>query len=267
MNASKLTASRAWPTILLRLFKVLLLLVFSALLIGYAFTFNAYRKAQTLLLEMQAIEAGKTTAAEVQALVKRFHAEQYDAHSYSKSGENERMYAQPDPCLDDSPSYGIGVSPPLLVFTAVQKFPALQLLGLHPWFVSVGIQIKGGKVSCFSQSVWYIRRDGQEIGASADFEQRNPDSIFEKAPYQVDSFVSRSFYHRTRATLLNGASAKERTRAFQMDTSCMVSLRGCYFPCQILPNVWTDTVQERHFRGESLPEGAGDPRCPATGGL
>ena len=233
------------------------------LVIGHVTTFYFYHKALNLLAAAKTIEAGKTSAEEVKEIAIRFGGQQYDAHSYSSYGDSDRKYVQPDPCLDNSPSYSIGVSPPQPLFKAIQKFPALQSLGLHPWFVSVGIQIKGGKVSCYSQLVWFIRSDGQEVGASADLEQRNPDSILEKRSYQANSFVSRSFYHRTRATVLTGASAQEKTRAFQMDLACTVSFRGCYFPCQIMPVAWMDSAWERQSHGENLPEGANDPRCPA----
>jgi hypothetical protein len=238
------------------------LLAVLVLLIGHAATFHFYHKALKLLAVVQTIEAGKTSAEEVKEIAARFDGQQYDAHSYSSYGDSDKKYAQPDSCLDDSPSYSVAVSPPLPLFKAIQEFPTLQFLGLHPWFVSVGIQIKGEKVSCYSQLVWFIRRDGQQVGASADLEQRNPDSLFEKRPYQADSFVSRSFYHKTRASVLTGASAQEKKRAFQMDISCIVSFRGCYFPCQIMPVAWMDSVRERQSYGGSLPEGANDPRCP-----
>jgi hypothetical protein len=199
----------------------------------------------------------------VKNLVERYGGEEYDARSYYGYVGRDAKYASPDPCLGEALSYAVYAHPPLILMRAIQAFPALQKLGLHPWFVSLAIHHKDGIVTCYSQNVLFIRPDGQEVAGSADLNLRNPQSLVEKKAYEAESFVSRNHYHKTRVDVLREASAEEKSRAFQMDLSCTVSLRGCYFPCQIIPLGWLDSVHDRQSHGRDLPEGANDPRCPA----
>jgi hypothetical protein len=241
----------------------MLLLFLLALLSGYAVMFYVHHKAQELLLEVRTLEPGKTTVEEVKNIVTRFGGEEYDARAYYGYVGSDKKYAAFDPCLGESLSYAIVVNPPMTLFRAIQKFPALQILGLHPWYVSVAIHHKDGRVTCYSQRVAVIRRDGQEVQGTADLELWNPHGLAEKKPYEVNSYVSRSHYHNTGVSVLAEASKEEKTRAFQMDLSCTISLRGCFFPCQIIPLGWLDSVRDRQSHGWELPEGANDPRCPA----
>jgi hypothetical protein len=263
VGTPKAIAINRWPRLLWRIFVFTLLLVVLVLLSGYATISYAHHKAQKLLLEVRTLEPGKTTVEDVKNLAKRFGGEEYDARSYYAYVESDKKYLSPDPCLGEALSYSIAASPPLTLLRAIQEFPTLQKLGLHPWYVSVAIHHKDGKVTCYSQNVWFFRSDGQQVQASANLELRNPQNLAERKPYEADSFVSRNLYHKTRVDVLPEASVEEKTRAFQMDLSCTVSLRGCSFPCQIIPLGWLDSVRDRQSHGRELPEGANDPRCPA----
>jgi len=201
--------------------------------------------------------------SDVQKLVERYGGQQYDAHSYYGYVGSDAKYASPDPCLGEAMSYAVFANPPSIVLGATQALPALQRIGLHPWSVSLAIHQKGGVVTCYSQNVWFFRADGQEVEASANLNLKNLDSLVEHQAYEAMSFVSRNRYHHTRVDVLREASAEQKRRGFQMDLSCTVSLRGCYFPCQIVPLGWLDSVREGESHGRELPEGTHDPRCPS----
>jgi hypothetical protein len=241
---------------------VILLLFVLTLLSGYTANFYAYHKAQNLLFEVRMLEAGKTTVEDANRIVQRFGGEEYDARSYYGYEGSYAKYVWPDPCLGEDLSYAINVSPPGAFLRAIEKIPALQLLGWHSWNVGLMIHRKNGKVMCYSQIVWFTRPDGQEVEAQADLKQRRPQSLVEEQPYEAISFISRGQYHKTRVSVLPEASAEEKTRAFQMDLSCTISLRGCFFPCQIIPLGWLDSVRDRQLHSSELPEGGNDPRCP-----
>lgn len=252
-----------WRRLLLAILGTTLTLAALLLVGAYGSIFYAHSKAQHLVAEVRNLEPGATPIEYAQKLVERYGGEEYDAHSYFFVEGSDRKYTSPDPCLDGVLSYAIYASPPLILTRTVQAFPMLQRVGLHPWFVSLAIHQKDGIVTCYSQNVMFIRPDGQEVEASASLELRNPQSLVEQKTYEPDSFVSRNYYHHTRVTVLREASAEQKSRAFKMALSCTVSLGGCYFPCQIMPVGWLDSLRDRQSHGWGLPEGADDPRCPA----
>jgi hypothetical protein len=262
MKASGAVAIRRWSLLLGKLFALVLLLSFLALLIGYVSIFYAHHKAQQLVLAVQTLQAGKSTVEDAQKLVNHFGGSEYDARSYY-TDENGDRKPQYDPCLGSSLSYSIDANPPVTLLRVLQAFPALQKLGLHPWMVGVAIHHKNGKVTCYSERIMFIRSDEHVIEGYAEITERNPQSLIEERPYQVDSFVSRRYYHETRVIVLTEASAEEKRRAFRTELSCTVGLRGCYFPCRITPLGWIDSVHDRRAHGWELPEGANDSRCPA----
>jgi hypothetical protein len=225
--------------------------------------FYAHHKAKQLLIEVQRLEAGKTTIAEVKRIVQRFGGEEYDARSYYDGAEGGEKHVMFNPCLGGNLSYGISVGPPAILVRAIQKAPTLHLLGWHPWYVGVTIDHKEGNVTCYSERVLLMRPDGQYVQASANFEQRNAESLVGVRPYEARSFVSRRQSHATQVIVLPEASAEEKYRAFRMDISCIASFGGCVYPCQLSPLVWLDSVRDRQSHGWELPEGADDPRCPA----
>jgi hypothetical protein len=241
----------------------ILLLSVLTLLSGYSANFYAHQKAEKLLLQIRTLEAGRTTIEEANRIVQRFGGEKYDARSYYGYEGSNVKYVSPDPCLGDDLSYAINVRPPRSFLWAIEKIPALQHLGWHSWYVGLMIHHKNGKLTCYSQIVAFARPDGQEVGAEADLEQRNPEGLVEKQPYEAMSFISRNHYHETRVSVLSEASDQQKDRAFRMDISCTISLHGCVYPCQMIPLGWQDTVRDRESHGLEMPEGANDPRCPA----
>ncbi len=262
METPKAIAIKRWLRRLGKLVALVFLLSFAFLLIGYVSVFRAYCKAQQLVLAVQKLETGQSTVEDVQKLVSRFAGTEFDARSYY-TDENGGRKPQYDPCLGNGPSYSIDVNPPLTLLRIVQTFPALQKLGLHPWMVGVAIHHNNGKVTCFSERVMFIRSDEHVIEGHAEIKERNTQSLVEEQPYEVHSFVSRGRYHDIHVIVLTQATAEEKRRAFQMKLSCTVALRGCHFPCQIMPTGWIDSVHDRQAHGWELPEGANDSRCPA----
>lgn len=232
-------------------------------LVAYGADFLVYRKATRLLREAATLQPGKTTTDQVKNLLERYHGEEYDAHSYYSHQGGNAIYASPDPCLGENLSYAFYESSPRLLWRVIHAVPGLQFIGLHPWYVSLAIHHKEGLVTCYSQRVSFIRRDSQEVEATADLTLRNPQSLVEQMPYEAETFISRNRYHHTRVEVLREASREERDRAFQMNLSCVVSLHGCVLPCEIIPLGWLDSLHERQNHGFELPEGASDPRCPA----
>jgi hypothetical protein len=246
-----------------KIFSLILLLLASTLVSGYSANFYAHQKAEKLLLQTRTLEAGRTTVEEVKRIVQRFDGEEYDARSYYGYEGSDIKYVSPDPCLGEDLSNAINVRPPRALLWAIEKIPVLQHLGWHPWDVGLMIHHKNGKLTCYSQIVAFVRPDGQEVRAEADLEQRNPEGLVEKQPYEAISFISRHHYHGTHVSVLSESSEQEKNRAFSMDLSCTISLHGCVYPCQIIPLGWLDTVRDRQSHGSEMPEGANDPRCAA----
>lgn len=252
-----------WRRLLFAILGIAVTLVAIVLLISYISVYYAHHKAQKLLDEVRTLEPGKTSVGEVKKFVQRYGGEEFDAHSYSFIEGSDKKYTSPNPCLGDALSYAVFVSPPSIVMRAVEGFPTLQRIGLHPWAVALNIDHNEGKVTCYSQAAVFWRPDGQWVEATASLNLRNPLSLVEQRAYEPESFVSRNYYHHTVVNVLREASAEQKSRAFQMDLSCTIRLRGCYFPCQLMPLGWLDALRERQSHGLGLPEGANDPRCPA----
>lgn len=263
MNARGVLTLKRSARLLGKLSAVVLCACFITLLSAFLTSFYSYHRAQQLLLAVQTLEPGKTTVEDIQKLVKHFGGAEYDARGYytDENGNRKPLY---DPCSGDgsTTSYSINVNPPLALVRAVMAFPALQKLGLHPWMVAVGIQHKDGRVTCYSERILFYRRDEHVIEGNAEVRKRNPQSLIEEEPYKADSFVARHSIHQTRVDVLTEAPEGQRRRAFQMQLACVVSPRGCDFPCQILPLGWLDSVRDRQAHGRVLPEGADDSRCP-----
>lgn len=239
-------------------------LVVLALLSGYATISYARYRAQRLINAVRKLEAGKTTIEDAKILFKDFDVFEYDAHAvWYIEGEGGIKHVEPDPCLGEDPSFSFSVSPPRPYSWLVEKIPALNSLGWHWWSASVVVHQKDRKVSCYSQVVAFIRSDGEDLKGQADLQLRNPQSLVEMKPYEASSYVSRGRYHTTRVSVLTEASEAEKSRAFQMDLSCTVSRRGCFFPCQIMPLGWLDSLRDQQSHGFTLPEGANDTLCPA----
>jgi hypothetical protein len=264
VRTPKAIAGFRWARFAWKVFVFTFLFFVLVLLSGYITIFYAHHKAQMLLLEVRTLEPGKTTVEDVKKIVRRFGGEEYDAHSvWYAEGDGGKKHVSLDPCLGEGLSYSINVYPPRAILWAIEEIPILHILGWHPWSVGLMIHHKDERVTCYSQIVWFARPDGQEVTAHADLDLRNPESLFEQKPYEAKSFVSRRYYHAVHVFVLTEASAAEKTRAFQMDLSCTISIRGCFFPCQIIPLGWLDSVRDRQSHGWDLPEGANDPRCPA----
>lgn len=262
MGSAKVPATTRLAWVLSKALAFAASLLALSLLGAYAAIFHAHCRAQNLLLEVKSLQSGVTSVEHVKDLVKRYGGSEYDAHSYD-AGAGGKRHAAPDPCLGDDLSHSIMVSPPVTFLRVVQRFPMLRAIGLHPWYVSVGIDHKDGKVTCYSERVTFFRPDGRVVQGSASLELRNTESLVEQQLYEAESFVSRNWYHNTRVTVLDEAPANEKARAFQMNLSCTGSLRGCVLPCQIIPLGWLDSVRDSQSHGRDLPEGADDPRCPA----
>ena len=261
--SQKITTRVLSPRLVLKVLTLVLLLMVLTLVSGYSANLYAHQKAEKLLLQIKTLEAGKTTVEEAKRIVRRFDGEEYDARAYYGYEGSDVKYVSPDPCLGEDLSYAINIRPPRAFLWAVETIPALQHLGWHSWYSGLMIHHKNGKVTCYSQIVGFARPDGQEVGAEADLVQRNPESLVEKQPYEAISFISRHHYHGTNVSVLSEASDQEKNRAFMMDLSCTISLRGCSYPCQIIPFGWLDTVRDRESHGLEMPEGANDSRCPA----
>jgi hypothetical protein len=242
---------------------LILLLFVLTLLSGYTANFYAHQKAEKLLLQIRTLEAGRTTVDEAHRIVQHFGGEEYDARTYYGHMGSDARYVLPNPCLGDDLSYAINIRPPRAILWAIEKFPELQHLGWHPWYVGLMIHHKNRKVTCYSQIVGFVRPDGQEVGAEADLDQRNPEGLVEQQQYKANSFISRHQYHETHVRVLSEASDQEKHRAFTMDLACTISLHGCVYPCEIIPLGWLDNVRDHESRGLEMPEGANDPRCPA----
>ncbi len=175
MSASqKIAACVHSPRLVWKVLALILLLFVLTLLSGYTANFYAHQKAEKLLLQIRTLEAGRTTVDEANRIVQRFGGEEYDARSYYGFEGSNVKYVSPDPCLGDDLSYAINVRPPKAFLWALAKIPALQHLGWHSWYVVLMIHHKNGKLTCYSQIVAFARPDGQEVGAEADLEQRNP---------------------------------------------------------------------------------------------
>lgn len=252
MNAPPRLALKPSARLFRRLFALVLCLFLLGLLTGYVSNFYAYRKARQLLNAVQALKAGKSTVEDVQKLLKHFGGIAYKASE-----------PPDDFCRGNGWSYNITINSPVIVLQTIRALPALQKIGLHPWIVLVGIDQKNGKVTCYSTMIQLIRPDDHVIEGYAEVKERNPQSLLKEEPYQADSFVSRSYYHETRVVVLTEAPEEQKRRAFQMHLPCVLTMRGCDFPCQIIPLGWVDSVRDRQAHGRALPEGANDSRCPA----
>jgi hypothetical protein len=261
--SQKIAACVPSPRLVRKVLAFILLLFVLTLLSGYAANFYAHYNAEKLLLQIRTLDAGKTSVDEANRIFQHFGGEEYDARSYYSHMGSDVKYLLPNPCLGDDPSYAINIRTPRELLWAIEKIPELQHFGWHPWYVGLMIHHKNRKVTCYSQIVGFVRPDGQEVGAEADLDQRNPESLVQQQQYEANSFISRHLHHETHVRVLSEASDQEKRRAFSMDLTCTISLRGCVYPCEIFPLGWLDTVHDHESRGSEMPEGANDPRCPA----
>lgn len=161
------------------------------------------------------------------------------------------------PCSGPHPRYAIRIAPDM-INRAVLAVPQLQRLGFHSWGVVSTIDVKDDVVCCFEQDVGFQRPDGHEIEAEAQMvpAQLRP----EDGKYSVRSQLIRNYIHSLNASVLPSASNEEKSRAFDVNLTCLTSFRGCFYSCQLAPAVWED-LSRIYNRNKWALEGEGDPRC------
>jgi hypothetical protein len=243
-----------WLHVLSRTLFAILGLTLVFVLAGYAINFHTRKRAERLLRDLQTLKIGTSTAEDAMQIVTRYGGAEI-------GGNPDPRDVAPwgvGPCSGPHQRYGIRVAPDLTNRT-VLAVPILQRLGLSIWGVAATIDVKDGKVLCFSQNAGFQRLDGHQLEARAEM---IPEALpFDAGQaYAVHSHFIRHYIHEITASVLPDASVDEKTRAFRVELACVTSLSGCVYPCQLAPSVWED-LSERASKDGWTIEGENDPRC------
>ena len=160
------------PTVVGRTLLAILGLVFAFVLVGHVYSFQARKRAEHLLRDLQTLNVGASDKEDAMRIITRYGGWE--------------MASTPDP-RDVAPwgippwsgprrRFGIRVAPDSLN-RSVDALPLLRYLGFHIWGVTATIDVKDGKVLYVSQDVKFER--------STDTKSR------------AEQQWSRSFHHHT----------------------------------------------------------------------
>lgn len=245
---------KRFPWLLSRTLLAIFGLVLASILIGYVDNFQARKRAEHLLRDLQTLNVGTSTAEDAMRIITRYGGSEMnlktDPHDVAPWGIG--------PCSGPHPRFGIRVAPDL-VNRSVDALPLLRYLGFHIWGVAATVDVNDSKVLCVSQNVGFGRSDGHDIAAQAEMIPEFSPSD-ESGAYRVHSHFMRHHIHELTATVLPTASNEEKTRAFRVELACATSFGGCYYTCQLAPLVWDDLSQRSKKEGLAI-EGEYDPRC------
>jgi hypothetical protein len=246
-----------FPWLLRRTLPATLGLVLASVLIGHVENFQARKRAERLLRDLQTLSVGTSTAEDAMGIVTRYGGWKMnlnaDPHDVAPWGIG--------PCSGPHPRFGIRVAPDL-VNRSVETVPLLRHLGFHIWGVAATVDVSDSKVSCISQNVGFERSDGHDLTAQAEMVPEFSPSD-ESGTYRVESRFMRHHIHELTASVLPTASKEERNRAFRVELACATSFGGCFYTCQLAPLVWDDLFQRYKKQGWEI-EGENDPRCQLT---
>jgi hypothetical protein len=230
-----------------------LVLIVVFFLAGYLNNFYARKRAEQLLRDLQTLNVGTSTAEDTRHIITRYGGWEMNRNPDPRDVAPWGI----GPCSGPHPRYGLSVAPELLNRFVV-TFPQVQHLGFHIWGVEADIDVKDGKVLCFSQNVRVHRSDGHDVEARAEMVEES------LRPEEAENYLLiRNYIHEIRTSVLPNSSTTEKGRAFGVDLACVTSFGGCFYPCQLAPQVWDDLSQRYKKEGWAI-EGENDPRCRQT---
>lgn len=215
----------------------------------FTVTLRARHNAKSLLVAVRAMEVNKTMVADVEPLLRRYHATIYTT-KYDLQGH----------CASADMGYGIHIGNKT-VSTLGLRFPFLRYFGLAPWGAGAVIFFEKGRVCSLNYGV-----APETSGLGEDKKRFEMRIALISGKNEYNLYGHPRFGIRT-IQIPSDATPMERSHAFAFNLACLTSFGGCRTVCQLLPlkPIWEDILARQQSELSTIPEEISqDPLCSAA---
>lgn len=230
------------------------------------------KKSAQLLHDLGKLELGPSQAEAARSIVQRYGGKAMPImplHVNKVPYPPNTISSVNPECADKADeAYDVSIRPHLAE-RVLSKLPILARMGiLHDWQVDGAIQLGEGKLLCVSHTVISLSASARSPSAMAYAAvQPHPSWAGEEQTYAV-SFEPNSNPHRLGVSVFLGATEAQINKGFELDLTCLTSIRGCRYPCELAPSAWRDYLRSPDWQhivlGYGKPSDADDPRCAAV---
>jgi hypothetical protein len=201
-------------------------------------------RAEELLRQIGNLKTGYSTQADVERIVRNYNG--HEAPSYITS------------CVGAEASFSAGVSNQTLMKLEMAH-PWLRWFGARPWRASAMFSLRQNKLcyAVYQVDSWPQDNDGLQLSPVLVLAPSQDDLFIavgdkENHRYGIIRSVIRHTIHELSVAITPDATASERSHAFDLDLSCLTSLRPCQTVSQFMPAVWRDYVARLEAQGETF---------------
>lgn len=192
-------------------------------LAGYTLEWHRTQISRNLVGELQRLEVGKTTEAQIRKLSERYAGKYRSADTYNQI---------PQPA-----SYLVSVWSPYMMIAG----SARTLLGLKSWQLSAVLEVEHGYLSKLHLSLNVFRSDAFLLHSGTDLTGGNPLGAPDGVPYYVsEAHITGPPGEALVVKLGPTATIEERKKGFGFNFSCLTALRECRHVCDTMPSAWSD---------------------------
>lgn len=222
----------------------ILIVVTSLYVFVYAVCRHRMQRAKTLVEQLQGLEAGRTPASQIKML-----ADQYGG-KYSPQHEENQVQ---QPAVYDFALY----SPYLVVADEARTLPGLRI-----WGLIASIEVQDDHFSNLYLSLSIFRSDQVTLHSTVRLTSKQSTLAPHGEPYYVyEAHITGPPGEALGVVVSPAASVEDRRKAFDLNFSCLTSLRECRHVCQTLPSAWRDLAPSARLRYEDGTPVYDDSEC------
>lgn len=211
----------------------------------------AEKRAASLLQDVKSLKVGESTEEDLQAVVTRYGGVTHFKFDDRGCIGPTKLHSLR---LANATSNSIGL-----------RFPAVRVFGDRLWQVDVFLASAQDRVCHVRYQFQPMPRKGTEwldLSSSASMETSPDGQSYAVGLRRIHNVRSLS------AELFKGASDEQRTRAFDMDLSCLTRWAGCHNVCEVMPSAWIDYVKKAREQDLPIPpDETGNPHCKRLAAL
>jgi len=225
----------------------LLIMTGGTMLLSYAANIRTQHRADELLKIVRQWRLNETTFSDTQPVRISYKARKDPSGSVTGSPSEQ--------------TYNIVIGNDVLEATRI-KYPKVWRFGFKPSGVLVVLRYRDEKLSYVSYSFGTPVR----VGSGAIVELVGETRVQQDSRSGINGNYSVGYYLRPSpivanaselglaATITPRATDEEYNAAFNLDLSCVSTIRGCQALCQIMPSVWREAHRRYQNKEISLPQ-------------
>jgi hypothetical protein len=233
--------------------KATIIITLGILLVGlaemsiYALKYQVRLQAEAILTEIKPWRPGVTTFSETHGFRTRYKAQKIEVAQVTGAPFGQK--------------YFVDVSSPTLNSIAF-RHGSLWSLGIRPSGATVELSYQDQKLNSISYkfySATFAPSDTpvQLVAAVTEIEE---EPVTERPIFHIgygertSSFEPKGRERNLGAIIFPTTAPSERNKAFNLDLSCLSSVRGCRLLCKMIPSVWKEAVSRAVADDLALPK-------------